>query len=676
MADSDPCVGLRSYETSDRHLFYGREREAREVSLRWRENRLTVLHGFSGVGKTSLVQAGVIPQFDRAVTDVLPVARVSHGSAFPTAALPEHNPYTLALLSSWSPTDPPTRLVDLSLTEFLRRRAELADPSGEKRTVLAVIDQFEELFNDISHRQRHGHVAGFINHLTEAVDTLPNLRLLISIREEALPDLLSYEGSLAKHSLGRFRIHPFTRDAALTAMKRTLEISDRKFAPGVAEKLVDDLRRTTIANQAKKVIEQTADTIHPAQLQAVCTALWRALPESVVTITDEYVRYHLDVDSALTQFCTIMVAEVADEHELPARELHKWLTRTFVTELGARATVNEGPRATNGMPNSIVRALENRYIIKSGQRSKMRFYQLQNDRLIEPAQRADQSQTNSEEIAKTDPVEHLRVAESELAAGEIELAEKHTKEAIRTCKNHDMRTLAEAESILGNIAFQRDQLDEAELHYQRAAEYFEMLQDQASVGRLLAAVGRIMLARGSYPEAVDKLEGAVRRLQGDLTMQVELARALWSSGDPKAAAAVFGSVLTIAPDAAEALAGRGQIRIELDDPNSALDDLGQLIRLRPDIGRRADVRSARALTLARLGRIGEALSEADAAVAGAPDSGPVLLRASRVVRVAGRSTRADDLLRRARDAQDPALVPHQRAEVLRLLASTADAQNS
>jgi hypothetical protein len=162
-------------------------------------------------------------------------------------------------------------------------------------------------------------------------------------------------------------------------------------------------------------------------------------------------------------------------------------------------------------------------------------------------------------------------------------------------------------------------------------------------------------------------------------MRVELARALWSSGQPHAAAAVFGSVLTIAPDAAEALAGRGQIRIELDDPISALDDLGNLSRLRPDIGRRADVRSARALTLARLGRIGEALSEADAAVAGAPDSGPVLLRASRVAQVAGGSTRAnellrraDDLLRRARDAQHPALVPHQLTEVRRLLADTAD----
>lgn len=670
METSNPYVGLRSYEMGDRDLFYGRGREAQEVSALWKVKRLTVLHGHSGSGKTSLVQAGVIPQFDREAVDILPVARVSHGSAFPIAALPNHNPYTFALLSSWSPADSPTRLVDLSLTEFLRRRSTLDHPFATTRLTLAAIDQFEELFNYPHQRQRY--VEEFIDHLIDAVDTLPNLRLLILIREEALPDLLPYESRLAKYSLGRFRIHSLTRDAALEVVKRPLEISGRSFAAGVAEKLVDDLLTIKIKDREGVATTIATDTLLPVQLQMVCTALWRVLRENVATITDEHIRYQLNVDRILTQFFTFMIAEVADEHGLPAQELREWLARTFITERGERATVDEGPSETNGMPNSIARALENRYILKSGQRLGGCFYQFQNDRMIESVRRASQSLACLDEIAKASPAGYLRAAENELAAGELELAEKRAKDAIGTCGRQDMRTQAEAESFLGNIAFRRDQLYEAERHYRRAAEYFETLQDQASVGQLLAAIGRILLARGSYPDAVDQLQSAVQRLQGDLTMQVELARALWSSGQPQAAAAIFGSVLTIAPDAAEALAGRGQIRIELDDPISAFDDLGNLSRLRPDIGRRADVRSARALTLARLGRIREALSEADAALAGAPDSGPVLLRASRVARVAGGLSRADDLLRRARDAQEPALVPHQLAEVLRLLASTAD----
>lgn len=58
---SCPYIGLRPFRESDCPFFFGREREIRVISSNLQGQRLTVLYGPSGVGKSSVLQAGVIP---------------------------------------------------------------------------------------------------------------------------------------------------------------------------------------------------------------------------------------------------------------------------------------------------------------------------------------------------------------------------------------------------------------------------------------------------------------------------------------------------------------------------------------------------------------------------------------------------------------------------------------
>jgi Flp pilus assembly protein TadD len=176
--------------------------------------------------------------------------------------------------------------------------------------------------------------------------------------------------------------------------------------------------------------------------------------------------------------------------------------------------------------------------------------------------------------------------------------------------------------------------------------------------------------QGNYTAALEHLYSAVTRLRGDLTIQTELANTLWRIGHAQAAAAVFGTVLAIEPDYAEALAGRGQICAERGSAAAALDDLKALKRVRPSLSGKPEVRSAYALALARAGQSEIAMQEADAALKFTSDSGPVFLRAARVASVSGASNRVLSLLRRATAASDPALYPHQLGEAKRLLAAT------
>src|SRR6266496_5913165 len=55
-----PFVGLVPYSDSDAQFFFGREGEKSIVKANLRASRLTVLYGPSGVGKSSLLLAGVV----------------------------------------------------------------------------------------------------------------------------------------------------------------------------------------------------------------------------------------------------------------------------------------------------------------------------------------------------------------------------------------------------------------------------------------------------------------------------------------------------------------------------------------------------------------------------------------------------------------------------------------
>src|SRR5580765_3079260 len=60
-----PFQGLRSYEEKNKTQFGGRDAEIRELYNLVEANRLTIVFGKSGIGKTSLIKAGLIPELQK-----------------------------------------------------------------------------------------------------------------------------------------------------------------------------------------------------------------------------------------------------------------------------------------------------------------------------------------------------------------------------------------------------------------------------------------------------------------------------------------------------------------------------------------------------------------------------------------------------------------------------------
>ncbi|MCW2885984.1 MAG: hypothetical protein JWL58_2846 [Streptosporangiaceae bacterium] len=643
-----PYVGVRPFDTDDRRLFFGRTRETQELTGLWQRNRLTILHGSAGVGKTSLLRAGAVPQLMSEAAHVLPLGHIAHRSAFPMAALPEQNPFTFALLSSWYPSESPTRVSGLSITGFLRRHAR-TDRFGSPLRTFVVIDQAELLFrpSDTHERQR----LRFLDELVDALTAHPNMRLLVAVREDHLDETLTFAERLGEGSCTQYALRPFDRSSAIEAVKRPLDGADRSFGPDTAERLVDELR-TIRTPRGKK--NETTSVIDPALLQLVCARLWADLPTDTGSLAGQLA---FEVDRALTEFCAQALATVAADHRLPPNKVDSWFRTAFADQPGSGAVL-EGPKRTQGIPNSVVRAVEDRHLIKARRQSGARWYELQHPRLLKPIH---QLGNKLGPIRRPEPPARLRAAELALSEGDFNLARRHVEGAKRACGKDEMRILADAESFLGNIAHAKGEPVTAAGHYRKAAGMFEALQDTSAVGRLLAALGRLKLTQGAdaaeqranATEAVKELRAAAGRIPNDLVVQTGLGQALWHAGQAQAALAVLNAVLTHDGDTPEALRTRGEFLADLGDAESALRDLSRV-----DRHARPSTQAAWALALALRHQIETAQYELDNVVADASDNGPVLFRAARVQRLSGDPVAAAGLVTRALAAKHPPLPPH------------------
>ncbi len=640
-----PYPGSRAFEQADQDRFHGRAADARTVADLWAANRLTIVTGPVSSGKTSLIQAGVYPLMHDRQALLLPVGRLGHNMTFPFAALPEDNPYTLGLLSSWSPGDVPTRLAGLTVSDFVRRLAR-----STERHVFLAIDQMDDLTIEPGSGLRLMWRRQFLAEIAQAYHDHPRLHLLLATRPEALDLIPAALGGGARHELG-----PLSVSAALDAVIRPAERAGRTFTDDAAHKIVDCLRTTHVVT-AHGDRYVAAEHVEPALLQVACEHLWRNLPPDLSSVTEWAAREFGDVDGALAGHCALVISQVAAEHDLTAKRLRSWLLDTFSVAGGAGSVVPEGSNNTiAGKPTALARSLVDRHLLGSDMRSTVRRYQLLSDRLAEPLRTA-----NFDRSTVPTAVDYLRAAERDLALGDVNLAQRHSECALRAAPS--LRAHAKAEVLLGNVMHEQEKPADALPHYREAATLLEAADDVGAAARALAAVGQTLLTLRQPHEAVSELRVAVERAPSDLVLQTRLGLALWQIGDGQGAVAVLNGVLGIDGGNAEALRGRGEILAFLGEARSAMLDLErQVIRERPS------TRAARGLALAELGDHGAATREIDNAVATAPHNGPVLLYAARATELTGDKAHTEELARRAVEATDPPLSPPHR-EVARKLA--------
>jgi hypothetical protein len=230
-------VGPRPYEESNASIFFGREREARDLMSLVIANPLLLIYAPSGAGKTSLINARLLPMLGNVHDpellkllgpgkgfEVLPIARVSGlvPEGIDLNATPGSNIFVFNTLVSWSKKCTNTQsaqerkladreLIGLRLSDYLdeTRHAVVAthDDDEEMEAVtprVVVFDQFEEIFT--SHLERWQDRGGFFEQIMDALKGGPVTlrRSDVRLRELLLDRLFRDPSSLCRALRERF----------------------------------------------------------------------------------------------------------------------------------------------------------------------------------------------------------------------------------------------------------------------------------------------------------------------------------------------------------------------------------------------------------------------------------------------------------------------------------------
>ncbi|MCL4297968.1 MAG: hypothetical protein KJ077_19655 [Anaerolineae bacterium] len=381
-----PYVGPRPFEQADQALFFGRDREVSELLSLVIAHDLVLLYAESGAGKSSLLNAGLIPQLEQEKAKVLPIGRVR--GVIPESVNPKAiaNIYVFNTLLSWAKKEAdPAQLLNLSIADYLQRVEYRIAENGLRRPHVVIFDQFEELFT--SYHERWRERKEFFQQVAEALEADPLLRIMFVIREDYVAQLDPYVSILPEKLRTRYRLERLQQDAALLAVKGPLKDTSRSFAPNVAEALVQELLKARIVTEFFGALQEVeGQYVEPVQLQVVCQRLWANLPVDVKVIGQDHWQRFGDVSRALAQFYEAAIQATVTRTNVDESTLRTWFGKTLITPMGTRGTVyrDEKKGETGGILNTAIDVLEDQHIIRAESWAGIRWYELTHDRFIEP----------------------------------------------------------------------------------------------------------------------------------------------------------------------------------------------------------------------------------------------------------------------------------------------------
>lgn len=385
-----PYPGPSPFEKNSQYPFFGRDREVNEILSLIISHRTLLLYAQSGAGKTSLINAGLIPLLEREELEVLPLARVR--GLIPESMSPSSipNPYAFNALISWAGDGiKPPDLLNLTLSRFLKDRQPCFDEDGFALGRVIIFDQFEELFSFYPERWKARE--GFFQQVAEALAADPLLRVLFVMREDYLANMTPYAFLLPEQLRFRYQLECLGEQAAHEAVTGPLNNTRVKFDTGVAEKLVKELLTIRTTDSFNNMIETPGKYVEPVQLQVVCKSLWSNLPGDLSVITDDQLQKSGNVDEALKEFYVRVIGNTARKSRTSSDKLHTWFFERLITPSGTRGTVFREEEQTGGIPNSLVDTLESEHLIRAEVRAGARWYELTHDRLIKPIQEANKN---------------------------------------------------------------------------------------------------------------------------------------------------------------------------------------------------------------------------------------------------------------------------------------------
>ena len=441
--------GLASFQDtpSDRLLFFGRDKEAQSLLDLVLSEPLVVLFARSGMGKTSLINAGLLQSLrDRQFFPV--VVRLTND--------PDGDPVKSVIQAvkaacKATGVDCVGCLSETTLWGFFHHAC--FSLHGQALRAVLVIDQFEELFTRLSRR------AQFLSGLADlvrrripeevvAAETLrlkdlpveaperqsivsllygeagPDIKVLLSLREDYLPELEGLRSLLPMilRTNTTLRLEPLSIEQAQDAIVKpgkTAEVLSNEtftFAPGVVDEMLDFLRSKQV--DGERILGEVID---PPQLQILCWHLDQARRERnspMITSADLGGRQGMErilaghYQGLLHRFSIVRAGWNARKRRPSTQNLLLFCRpRAAVRRLCERGLITRGEQRNSlmgdvirdeyGVDSADLEKLVATRLLRSESRLEKQFFELSHDTLIGPIRAHRRSRLRTAWIAST-----------------------------------------------------------------------------------------------------------------------------------------------------------------------------------------------------------------------------------------------------------------------------------
>lgn len=299
IASISPYPGLQPFDGDRRDFFFGRDDDIQRVIAKMRSRQFVLVLGASGVGKTSLLRAGVLPQLvDDRLDDTPCRIRTMIPGNRPLGPLAVE----LSRLFGMDALDMDQLLDGLldDRNEQLRRmraRAVRVSP-------VLYIDQFEELFTLASIDDAR--TAGYI--LSGLAERVPSMRFVATMRSDklaALAERPGFEPWLVPES--QYLLRALDADGVRAAIQRPAWAKKARF-------------------ESQKVVETLASVMGSARgglplLQFALARIWRERNQASARIPDSALDTIGGVAGALSRHADGVLARMSSEAYTATRRM-------------------------------------------------------------------------------------------------------------------------------------------------------------------------------------------------------------------------------------------------------------------------------------------------------------------------------------------------------------------
>lgn len=389
----NPFVGPRPIQQGE--ALHGRDTELRALYNRLQARRIVVLHSPSGAGKSSLVQAGLMPLLEENGFEVWRPIRLNLDPRALNGLTPGvGNRYLLsAMLSLEEGLTPaggrrsPAELAGMDFAAYLQQASQgqaRRAPTGAAPVVL-IFDQFEELLTVAP--QAIDEKQAFCQALGQALHS-QNFWALFVLREDYLAAFAPYRDRIPTHLSHTFRLDLMGRDGAREALVQLAASGTPGRAFPAVDKLVGDLSMVQAQRADGTSSAEPGLYVEPVYLQVVGRQLWAKMPADDLSIDAQDIEAYAQVSTVLGTYYADAVRKLTQDDLARERAVREWVRSKLIVG-GIRAQVRREARQSQGLDNALIDGLVDSYLVRTETRAGFNWFELSHDRLVQPIEQAN-----------------------------------------------------------------------------------------------------------------------------------------------------------------------------------------------------------------------------------------------------------------------------------------------